>query len=48
METHQDDGVPVPITAPAKTVANCFKHRNRIGLDAVQLVGARALLLATS
>jgi predicted transcriptional regulator of viral defense system len=27
------DGVPVPITTPAKTVADCFKHRARIGLD---------------
>ncbi|ATU94034.1 type IV toxin-antitoxin system AbiEi family antitoxin domain-containing protein [Phyllobacterium zundukense] len=33
IETHQIDGVPVPITSPAKTVADCFKHRNKIGLD---------------
>lgn len=33
IETHQVDGVPVPITSPAKTVADCFKHRNKIGLD---------------
>jgi predicted transcriptional regulator of viral defense system len=32
-ETHQIDGVPVPITSAAKTVADCFKHRNKIGLD---------------
>lgn len=33
IETHQIDGVPVPITSPAKTVADCFKHRKKIGLD---------------
>lgn len=27
------DGVSVPMTTPAKTVADCFKHRVRIGLD---------------
>jgi predicted transcriptional regulator of viral defense system len=25
--------VPVPVTIPAKTVADCFKYRNKIGLD---------------
>lgn len=33
IETHVIDGVPVPITSAAKTVADCFKHRNKIGLD---------------
>jgi predicted transcriptional regulator of viral defense system len=33
VDTHQVDGVPVPITSPEKTVADCFKHRNKIGLD---------------
>lgn len=33
VEIHQIDGVPVPITAPAKTVADCFKYRNKIGVD---------------
>ena len=33
VETHQVDGVPVPITSPAKTVADCFKYRNKIGVD---------------
>jgi predicted transcriptional regulator of viral defense system len=27
------EGVTVPITTPAKTVADCFKYRNKIGLD---------------
>lgn len=27
------EGVPVKITIPAKTVADCFKYRNKIGLD---------------
>jgi predicted transcriptional regulator of viral defense system len=33
VEIHQIDGVPVPITVPAKTVADCFKYRNKIGVD---------------
>ena len=28
-----DRGVPVRIFEPAKTVADCFKYRNKIGLD---------------
>ena len=27
------DGVPVPVYNTAKTVADCFKYRNKIGLD---------------
>lgn len=27
------DGVSVPVYNPAKTVADCFKYRNKIGLD---------------
>lgn len=33
VETHVIDGVPVHITSVAKTVADCFKYRNKIGLD---------------
>ena len=33
IERHSIEGVPVPITNPAKTVADCFKHRNKIGID---------------
>ena len=33
IETHILDGVPVNIYSPEKTVADCFKHRNKIGLD---------------
>jgi predicted transcriptional regulator of viral defense system len=32
-EHHRIDGVSVPITTPAKTVADCFKHRSKVGLD---------------
>ncbi len=32
-EMHVIDGVPVKIFNPAKTVADCFKYRNKIGLD---------------
>jgi predicted transcriptional regulator of viral defense system len=34
VERHLIDGVPVRIYNPAKTVADCFKYRNKIGLDA--------------
>ena len=27
------DGVPVRIYSPEKTIADCFKYRNKIGLD---------------
>ena len=33
VEEHIIDGVPVRITSVAKTVADCFKYRNKIGLD---------------
>ena len=32
IETYQIEGVPVQIFNPAKTVADCFKYRNKIGL----------------
>jgi predicted transcriptional regulator of viral defense system len=43
VETHKIDGVPVPVTSPAKTIADCFKHRNKIGLD-VAIEALRDLL----
>ena len=33
IERHVIDGVPVRIYSPAKTVADCFKFRNRLGVD---------------
>lgn len=33
VDTHTIDGVPVRITCPEKTVADCFKFRNKVGLD---------------
>ena len=33
VEVHNIEGVPVKITNVAKTVADCFKYRNKIGLD---------------
>ncbi len=33
IEAHQVEGVPVRITSAARTVADCFKYRNKIGLD---------------
>ena len=33
IETHDIEGISVKIYNPAKTVADCFKYRNKIGLD---------------
>jgi predicted transcriptional regulator of viral defense system len=33
IETHQIEGIPVQIYNLPKTVADCFKYRNKIGLD---------------
>lgn len=33
VETHRVDGAEVRVTSVAKTVADCFKFRNKIGLD---------------
>lgn len=33
IERHTIERVPVPITIPAKTVADCFKYRSKVGLD---------------
>jgi predicted transcriptional regulator of viral defense system len=35
IETHRVDGVPLRVYSREKTLADCFKHRNRIGLDTV-------------
>ena len=33
IEVHQVEGIAVPVYSPAKTVADCFKYRHKIGLD---------------
>ena len=33
VEVHKVDGVTVRVYNPPKTVADCFKYRNKIGLD---------------
>ena len=35
VEEHQIDGVPVRIYSPEKTLADCFKFRNKLGMDVV-------------
>ena len=35
VEVHEVEGVPVRMTSAAKTMADCFKFRNKIGLDVV-------------
>lgn len=33
VEEHRIEGVPVKVTSVAKTVADCFKYRSKVGLD---------------
>lgn len=33
VETHRLEGVDVRVTSPARTVADAFKYRNKVGLD---------------
>ena len=33
VEEHRIEGVAVKVYSPAKTVADCFKHRSKVGLD---------------
>lgn len=35
IETHRIDGTPVRIYSAEKTLADCFKYRNKIGMDTV-------------
>jgi len=40
VERHEIEGVPVKIYSAAKTVADCFKFRNKIGVDvAIEALG---------
>jgi hypothetical protein len=43
VEAHQLEGIAVNVYSPAKTVADCFKYRHKIGLD-VALEALRDLL----
>ncbi len=33
IEQHEVEGVAIRVYSPAKTIADCFKYRNKIGLD---------------
>lgn len=33
IEQHRVEGVTLRVTTPAKTVADCFKYRNKVGID---------------
>ena len=33
VKRHEIEGIEVPIYSVAKTVADCFKHRNKVGID---------------
>jgi predicted transcriptional regulator of viral defense system len=46
IEEHQVEGVTIRVYSPAKTVADCFKYRHKIGLDVAiealrEYIGAR-------
>ena len=43
IKTHRLEGVNVKLYCPAKTVADCFKYRNKVGLD-VALEALKAVL----
>jgi len=49
-DTHTIEGVTIRVTNPGKTVADCFKYRNKIGIDVAieALRECRRLRLATS
>jgi predicted transcriptional regulator of viral defense system len=40
VERHRIDSIDVPITDPARTIVDCFRYRNKIGLD-VAMEGLR-------
>ena len=44
IETHCIDGVDIRVYSAAKTVADCFKFRNRVGLDVAKDIAAPAKL----
>jgi hypothetical protein len=33
VETHELDGIPVRICSAEKTIADCFRYRNKVGLE---------------
>jgi predicted transcriptional regulator of viral defense system len=35
VETHSMDGIPVRVYNPEKTIADCFKFRNKLGMDVI-------------
>ncbi|MFZ5766801.1 MAG: type IV toxin-antitoxin system AbiEi family antitoxin domain-containing protein [Thermodesulfobacteriota bacterium] len=35
IEKHAIDGVKILVYSPEKTIADCFKFRNKLGLDVV-------------
>lgn len=43
VQTHHLNDIDVPITTPARTVVDCFKYRNRVGLE-LCLEGLKDLL----
>lgn len=47
VETRTLHGVPIRIYSPAKTIADCFKHRNKIGIG-VAVEALRTLRLRSN
>jgi len=44
VEHHVVDNVPITVTTPARTVADCFRYRSKVGLD-VALAALRAYMV---
>lgn len=40
VERHRIEGVDVPVTNPARTIVDCFRYRNKVGID-VAMEGLR-------
>jgi predicted transcriptional regulator of viral defense system len=43
VERRRIEGVPVAVTSPARTVVDCFRYRNKVGLDVALEALAEAL-----
>jgi hypothetical protein len=48
IEVHERDQVPLRVYAVAKTVADCFKHRNKIGLRLAGFCSSQSASLKAS
>ena len=45
VKRHLIEGIEIPVFEPAKSIVDCFRYRNKIGLD-IALEGLREALLS--